>query len=742
VRRTALLLALPALAAAVAVLRLESPPGVVAGVAMAALALLPAFVRPWWGRAFAVAGAALLAAWVAFGPAPWDLLPGRDAEWLDPLAGRVDRGLLDFADQVVPFDPRERPEMHGIVLAGLFVLLLAVGLAVASRRILLAAALLVAGAGWAATMLDGHGELAVGALVLAGALWLIVLERAAAPRTAAVGLLAAVSVVALAAGASTSGAVSGAGVLDWRSWKLYGGVGERVDVWYVWDANYGGIEFPAKETPVLSVRAPRRAFYWRASTLDTFTDDRWIENLYPVALGRPGSRTTRDPLLPSRSSERRRWVHQEVRVEALQDDHVVAAATPMRVEGTELGRLFFLEGGIARATRGLRRGQQYSVESFVPSPTPAQLQRARPVFPKAALRYVSLDRTGMPFYGDTGREPVVDRLFRERRYQRFWAYQPLWRAARRLAEPARSPYAATLAIERWLRADGGFRYEEQPPRAVGSPPLADFVVRSRAGYCQHFAGTMALMLRFLGIPARVAVGFTSGTWKDGVWTVTDHDAHAWVEAWFAGWGWLPFDPTPGRGTITASYTLASDSADAIRELGGNVRILQPDGGFAGPGGTPIGPEAGGEDGGAWMLALPVGFVAFVVAGLGLAKLVRRRSRYLTRDPRRLASAAGAELADWLRDQGVTVRTGASLRELAGQLESRLGVSARAFATTFARARYGPPDGAVEAAADARRELRLVLRALRSQLSPRRRLRGYLALRSLRPGLDSGGSLRR
>ena len=75
------------------------------------------------------------------------------------------------------------------------------------------------------------------------------------------------------------------------------------------------------------------------------------------------------------------------------------------------------------------------------------------------------------------------------------------------------------------------------------------------------------MLRYLGIPARVAVGFSSGTWEDNGWTVTDHDAHAWVEVWFAGHGWLPFDPTPGRGTLSATYTNASDSADAIRALG-------------------------------------------------------------------------------------------------------------------------------------------------------------------------------
>ena len=86
---------------------------------------------------------------------------------------------------------------------------------------------------------------------------------------------------------------------------------------------------------------------------------------------------------------------------------------------------------------------------------------------------------------------------------------------------------------------------------------------------------MALMLRMLGIPARVAAGFTSGTYEDGGWTVTDHNAHTWVEVWFPGYGWLPFDPTPGRGSLTASYSASSrafnagDAADGF--LGGASR---------------------------------------------------------------------------------------------------------------------------------------------------------------------------
>ena len=98
-----------------------------------------------------------------------------------------------------------------------------------------------------------------------------------------------------------------------------------------------------------------------------------------------------------------------------------------------------------------------------------------------------------------------------------------------------------LALESWFRQRGGFVYDEQPPKTDG-PPLVSFATRTKAGYCQHYAGAMAVMLRLLGVPARVAVGFTSGMYEDGRWVVTDHDAHAWVEVWFAGQGWIPFDP--------------------------------------------------------------------------------------------------------------------------------------------------------------------------------------------------------
>ena len=117
------------------------------------------------------------------------------------------------------------------------------------------------------------------------------------------------------------------------------------------------------------------------------------------------------------------------------------------------------------------------------------------------------------------------------------------------------------------------------------------------------------------------------------------------------------------------------------------------------------------------------------AGLVGLKAARRRRAYATGDPRALAAAARPELAAFLRDQGA-VRLDGSISDVRREAE-RFGVAADAFATAFARARYGPAETAGRAAADARREVAVVVRALRERLGPGRRLRGLLTLRSLR-----------
>ena len=114
----------------------------------------------------------------------------------------------------------------------------------------------------------------------------------------------------------------------------------------------------------------------------------------------------------------------------------------------------------------------------------------------------------------------------------------------------------------------------------------------------------------------------------------------------------------------------------------------------------------------------------------LVKVGLRRTRYLTRDPRRVAAACRRELVDFLADQGVAVPASATAAELARAVEEELGVDASSFAAAVDTARFGPPEEAGAAARLARRELRRLERRLRDQLTRVERTRGLLSLRSL------------
>ena len=733
--RSVVAAALPAAVLALLWARMEEPAGAGALLAVGALGIVPAVVRPLRWR-LATAAATLVAGLSAvFAVSPLAALPWTPGTWVGAVIGDAEDGLRGFERVAVPFVPAERPTMHGLVLTAVLGFALVVALSVAARRPLLAGAAAAVGGGWATASVTERGhELALGGLLLAATLWPLLVLSVRTGREIVASGVALAAVIALAVGAAGAGAQPSAPYLGWRTWSLLGPERGRVGVGYVWDAQYDGITFPARRTTVLRIRAARSALYWRASTLDLFTADRWFENLYPVAISRPAGRLPADPLLPDGAADADSWVKQEVEVVRLDDDRLIGAGQPMRVEGTALSRVFVLSGGVMRAPDGVDAGDRYTIWGYVPRPLPRELLASRPEYPQAASRYLAFDRAVLPAFGLPGREVVVRRVFSDDRYLAVRAYRPLWEEATRIAAGAGSPYEATLAVERWLRETGGFRYEERPPAGPG-PALVDFVTRHRSGYCQHFAGTMALMLRLLGVPARVAVGFTSGRWKDGVWDVADQDAHAWVEAWFQGYGWVTFDPTPGRGTLTAGYTFASDSADAIRALGRGALLDVVDfGGTTAGGATAAAPAASDARSPRRGIVLALALLA-VAAALGSVaglKAVRRWRRYMARDGRRLALAVRLELEDVLRDQRVPVRRGAGLGELREATERGLGVPSGALVEALGRARFGPPERATQAATDARRELRRVLELMRERMGPGRRVRGACSLRSLLP----------
>jgi Transglutaminase-like superfamily len=284
-----------------------------------------------------------------------------------------------------------------------------------------------------------------------------------------------------------------------------------------------------------------------------------------------------------------------------------------------------------------------------------------------------------------------------------------------------------------------------------------FVAKTHAGYCQYFAGAMALMLRYLGIPARVAVGFAAGTYdpKEHVWNVTDREAHAWVEVWFTGYGWVPFDPTPvapgaaprltqaglAAGSTGAGSTHGPDqtklgtSGDTsavetkLSDLNGIAPHLRRSSTGGVPGGNLGGGNGGGSDRGRAVLLL----FAVLAAGVGaivLAKAVVRLIHGVRRGPRGVAVACRQELTSFLLDQRIEAPHSATFADLGELLRHEFGVRPEAFVASATAARFGSPEAAAAGALSARRELRALLESARHGLTWHERLRGLLSLRSL------------
>ena len=114
---------------------------------------------------------------------------------------------------------------------------------------------------------------------------------------------------------------------------------------------------------------------------------------------------------------------------------------------------------------------------------------------------------------------------------------------------AESPYDKALALQNFFRDPTLFTYSLEVQSGHGGSQIENFLFEVHAGYCEQFAGSFAAMARSIGLPSRVAVGFTPGDFDEATneFVVTGKHAHAWPEVWLDGVGWLRFEPTPGRG---------------------------------------------------------------------------------------------------------------------------------------------------------------------------------------------------
>jgi hypothetical protein len=247
----------------------------------------------------------------------------------------------------------------------------------------------------------------------------------------------------------------------------------------------------------------------------------------------------------------------------------------------------------------------------------------------------------------------------------------------RLVAGAQTPYQRVRSISDYLTdRDNGFIYSLSTAPGTSDDDLVNFL-DLKAGYCEQYAGAMAVMVRAAGVPARVVLGYTPGTVQpDGSRLITTDDAHAWVEVYFDGLGWVPFDPTPISRERAVPLPWAPRAGDRPNSTAGSTATSSPQAAPAqradrGATAIPQFQQQAGTSGWLRPLLIGVGVGLLVVALLvvpATARVLRRR--------RRVAAGAPTDLWDELtatvRDLGLSRDPAWTPRQTAVHLAEQAG----------------------------------------------------------------------
>jgi transglutaminase-like putative cysteine protease len=283
-----------------------------------------------------------------------------------------------------------------------------------------------------------------------------------------------------------------------------------------------------------------------------------------------------------------------------------------------------------------------------------------------------------------------------------------------------TPYDKAEALSTYFtNPANGFVYSLSTKSGESGNDLVDFLTTGKAGFCQQYAAALGVMLRVAGIPARVVIGYTHPPADiNGQFEVTSDDAHAWVEAYFTGIGWLPFDPTPLTGAdATRAVALpwaphpatSSAATSAPGQSSQEQAAARDDTGAAGAGGSSSSSTVNAtESHVAWIGLAIVAGIALIAAGLPWLLRVRRRRQRLRRSRDDGPEPLWDELADTARDLQLGWSNARTTRQVTTWIgEMLLTNSARAslaaLAGTVERGRYAanvanPHDAALSAPA--------------------------------------------
>lgn len=652
-------------------------------------------------RPVALAGAAVVFAamltggLLALGIPLASLVPGGG----DDLGAELSVGLAGVSQIDTPYggpDPWTRFGILAAVPLGVSLAMLAAFWPIGEGRLgrALGLALLILLYATSVTWESPGAELARGAALfafIAAVLWLPHLRPLGVAAPAATVLLAVAIALPLASRVDASDPI-----VSYADWRVFGAE-ERIA--FNWNHTYGSLDWPQQGSEVFVARTDE-PLYWKTYVLDEFNGNAWSRGPddfgeFPPEYALAGASIEDVQTHPA-------WVRDfEIDLSGLRSKLAVTAGSPRAVDGLDVEG-FSGDGTVTAEDFEIPAGTSYEVSAYVPDPSSRQLRRADGAHQPLTERYTSLliPQALTPLEKQTGQTPFirsvavpprgVEELPNERR--RFeeigeplavavegTPYERVLRLTRALTDGARSDFEAVTRIQTFLLSN--YDYDQTVP--LSKDPIPEFLFEERAGYCQHFSGAMALMLRMAGIPARVASGFAPGARQaNGTYSVEDTDAHSWVEVLYPGIGWVTADPTPGAAparTELAGSRPAPNVVELDGVLGRPFRRDELGQGKRGPLDEPAAAEEG--DGS------PVPLIAvLLIAGGSTGLIVHRR--------RRLRSPEGAELqlrelSDALRATGRAPSPGATLLSIQNHLGRAVGPDAARYAAKLRDNRYGP-----------------------------------------------------
>ncbi|MBI2758652.1 MAG: hypothetical protein HYX49_08220 [Chloroflexi bacterium] len=279
---------------------------------------------------------------------------------------------------------------------------------------------------------------------------------------------------------------------------------------------------PIFTVKVISEPQTKSRYYWRGRVYDVYSNGQWINTPTARLDFQPGNSDLKIPNADNRAGATLLFTLQLARQSLL-----YAPSQPVWVDKPGTISATPVDTGINdvlswEANPALETGTSYQVRAQVANPTVEQLRAAGTEYPDwVTKRYLAIPD----------------------------AINPEMKAlAEKIGIGNETPYDKASAITNYLRAN--IQYATSlPPAPEGRDPILWFLFEYKKGFCNYYASAEVLLLRSIGIPARLAVGFAQGTLQNDTYTVRKRDTHAWPEVYFPGIGWAEFEPTVSQDAL-------------------------------------------------------------------------------------------------------------------------------------------------------------------------------------------------